>query len=152
MNIPPVSVPTSDDDASLGLYLSTMTALMKAVKSNSATPIQHLLRERLLARADRRNLNRILFAITTATSKKKVNGPKVNKQKKVLLDSADAEEGATEDPEFMDMLVDKILTRKLSDHQLYVLAVVLRLYSWDKTSSFEIQLTVKPRPDSVTTK
>jgi len=86
MLIPSASIASSDDEALRGLLLSTLTALMKASKTNSVAPVQHLFRERLKNRSDRRELNRALFAMTTALSRKKPGGPADNIVKAGVLD------------------------------------------------------------------
>jgi len=87
MLIPSASIASSDDEALRGLLLSTLTALMKASKTNSIAPIQFLFRERLKERKDRRELNRALFAMTTALSRKKPGGSEVNIVKAGVYDS-----------------------------------------------------------------
>lgn len=70
MIIPSSSVASSNDEALRGLLLSTLTALMKASKTNSVSPLQFLFRERLKDKNQRKELNRALFAMTTSLAKK----------------------------------------------------------------------------------
>jgi len=70
MIIPSSSVASSDDEALRGLLLSTLTALMKASKTNSVSPLTFLFRERLKDKKQRKELNRALFAMTTSLAKK----------------------------------------------------------------------------------
>jgi len=85
--IPSASVTSSNDEALRGLLLSSLTALMKASKTNSVSPLTFLFRERLQNKQQRRELNRALFAITTAIARKKVGGAKDNVQKAAVYDS-----------------------------------------------------------------
>jgi hypothetical protein len=87
MIIPSASVTSSDDEALHGLLLSTLTALMKASKQNTTAPLQHLFRERLGDRQQRRELNRALFAITTALSRKSKKSTRDNQLKAGVYDS-----------------------------------------------------------------
>jgi hypothetical protein len=54
-----------------GTALATLSALMKAIKSNNARPIAFLLRERLQDRGERRQLNILLNAISTGLYRSK---------------------------------------------------------------------------------
>jgi hypothetical protein len=87
MLIPSISLASSDDEALRGLLLSTLTAVMKASKTNSVQPISHFFRERLGKKEDRRSLNRALFAITTALAKKELGGPQANAKIGMVLDN-----------------------------------------------------------------
>jgi hypothetical protein len=87
MLIPSISLASSDDEALRGLLLSTLTAMMKASKTNSVQPVTHFFRERLGRKEDRRSLNRALFAITTALAKKKVGGPQANVKRGAAFDN-----------------------------------------------------------------
>jgi hypothetical protein len=87
MLVPSISLASSDDEALRGLLLSTLTAMMKASKTNSVQPVSHFFRERLGRKEDRRSLNRALFAITTALAKKKVGGPQANAKRGAVLDN-----------------------------------------------------------------
>jgi hypothetical protein len=54
-----------------GTALATLSALMKAIKTNNARPISFLLKERLSDRSERRQLNILLNAISTGLYKSK---------------------------------------------------------------------------------
>jgi hypothetical protein len=54
-----------------GTALATLSALMKAIKSNNARPVAFLLQERLQDRSERRQLNILLNAISTGLYRSK---------------------------------------------------------------------------------
>jgi hypothetical protein len=56
-----------------GLLLSTLTAIMKAMKQNSSRPIDFLLRERLKERSDRRLLNVLLNQCANQVAREEVH-------------------------------------------------------------------------------
>jgi len=95
MIIPSASVASSDDEALRGLLLSTLTALMKASKTNSLAPLQHLFRVRLVDRKLRRELNRSLFAITTALSRKNKKDAQDNIKKAGVYDNVSVDRKIT---------------------------------------------------------
>jgi hypothetical protein len=55
----------ADDKVVRGLLLSTLSAIMSAMKQNSSRPLDFLLRERLKERSDRRLLNVMLNQLAT---------------------------------------------------------------------------------------
>jgi len=109
MLIPSASVTSSDDEALRGLLLSSLTALMKASKTNSISPLTFLFRERLQNKQQRRELNRALFAITTAIARKKVGGAKDNVQKAAVYDSV-VKSVANEQPSLkaIELMINKL--------------------------------------------
>jgi len=87
MLIPSATVLSTNDDELRGLLLSTLTALMKASKTNTVTPLTFLFRERLKDKSERRSLNRALFAMTNAIASKEKGGAKSNMKKAAIYDS-----------------------------------------------------------------
>jgi len=120
MIIPSTSVASSDDEALRGLLLSTLTALMKASKTNSLVPLQHLFRERLADKKLRRELNRALFAITTALSRRNKKEAQDNIKKAGVYDNVSVERKFT--PQELDDLLRNV---DYSDANLAMIDMVL---------------------------
>lgn len=92
----------ADDKVVRGLLLSTLSAIMSAMKQNSSRPLDFLLRERLKERSDRRLLNVMLNQLATQiarepSSEVPVNRVRSGRKPKTPLSPATYQASSTED-------------------------------------------------------